>query len=141
MSGARLKPFPAPADPVPELLAEMLAELKAIRACLEGHDAEPPEPPAPLRQGDRQALERLLPVIAVQFPNCAFSVWELVDAAGRGTVAGNDMRLAIGGASPQRLGMLLRSCVDCGGVGQYQVRRAGQDASGARWELIAKLPA
>jgi hypothetical protein len=85
-------------------------------------------------------LERLLPVIAAQFQDCAFSVWELIDAAGRGTV-GNDMRLAIGGCSPQRLGLLLRSCADSGGVGRYQVRRSGQDASGARWELIANLPA
>jgi hypothetical protein len=51
------------------------------------------------------------------------------------------MRLAIGGCSPQRLGLLLRSCADSGGVGRYQVRRSGQDASGARWELIANLPA
>lgn len=131
---ARPKPLPTLADPALELLREVLVELRAIRAALEDRDAAEP---VPLRLADRQALERLLPVVAAQFPNCAFSVWELCDAAGNRTVAGNDMRLAIGGLSPQRLGLLLRSCAESGGVNRYQVRRAGQDGSGARWELIA----
>jgi len=114
---------------------EILAELRVVRRLLEERTA--PRAAGPLNVKDRRVLDRLLPVIAVQFPG-SFETWEIFDASRMPGIAGNDLRLALGALTAHRCGKLLRKAADSGVVvAGYRVTAAGRAGAGGRWRCVA----
>src|SRR4051794_1344163 len=60
-----------------------------------------------LRHGDREALRRLLPVLAETFAGVRFGAWEVLDVAENDTgIEGRNVKLAIGTLDARALGRL-----------------------------------
>ena len=115
------------------LLREIRDELRGLRADLAGCSTST-SPPA-LRKEQIEALETIIPVLAGVFGAARFSCWEAIDIAGQKTAEGANVRIALSGRNAQQLGKLLQLGLgrDFDGV---RVIRAGQDASGKRWQCV-----
>lgn len=118
-------------DPALALLADLVAEVRGLRADMAGRAA----PPA-LRKDQSDALAALLPVLAGIYGDSRFSCWECVDVANQKTVNGANMKIALAGRTAQQLGKLLAQGIgrDFAGI---QIVRDGSDANGNLWKCIA----
>lgn len=107
-------------------IVELLVEIRDLL-----RDRQTPKRPA-LDVQDRRALERLLPVLAEQFPD-GFEVWELLDVVDAGGIPAADMKIALADLSAHRIGKLLRRVTDHGGpVAGFRAVATGR----GRWRLI-----
>ena len=113
-----------------DLLRDISAKLSKLIELYEG--ARPPT--CALRFQDVEAMGKLMPVLAANFPG-AFAAWEVIDAAAQGGVLGANLRLVLGKRSAQQLGQLLARAAghDMGGL---TLRRMTSDANGARWQVV-----
>jgi hypothetical protein len=125
------------ADP---LLLEVLTEVRALRREVAELRAERERPAASLRAADRDALRKILPVLAAVYGQGRFAAWEAVDAANLPGVAGANLRLVLDGRDARALGLLLaRGAGADVGVG-VTVHRDGRDGDGARWRCRGVTP-
>lgn len=125
-------------DPLATLLAgqaEILAELAALREEVRGLRVSRDRAPT-LRASDREALSRILPVLAGIFGPGRFAAWEVLDlAAGRGADGAN-LRLVLGGRSAHDLGRLLARGAGADLACGVRVERDGRDRDGGLWRCV-----
>jgi hypothetical protein len=113
-----------------ERLDALIGEVRKLREAIENGA---PRRRADLDVRDRRALDRLLPVVAAQFPG-EFAVWELLDTVAAGGVSAEDMRIALGRMSAHHVGKLLRRAADHGDpVAGHRVVSVAR----GRWRLVA----
>ncbi len=111
------------------LLAEIRDELRLLRTL-----AETRSPINTLRNQDRAALRKILPVIAANFET-EFAVWELFDAASSADIIGANFRIVLKDQTPQRLGKLFQQTAGHR-IDGLTLQRQGRDANGAVWRCI-----
>jgi hypothetical protein len=114
------------------VLAEILAELKAIRGVLEARQqrARPV-----LRAQDVEALTAILPVLAGRYGSGSFAVAEVMEGARERSPAGADLRVVLGPRKAQSLGRLLERAVGHV-IGGRSVERVGDADGCALWRLV-----
>lgn len=114
--------------------AEILEELRGIRAAVEALAPADVAAGGPcLRRRDRDALARILPVLAGVFGGEPFATWEALDVAqnDKGS-AGENLRLVLGKRSANELGRLLQRGSGHS-VADIEIMRDGRAFDGVRW--------
>ena len=114
-------------EQIREAQHRLAAEVAALREAVE-RGREPERPP---KFQDRNAMAKILPVLADNFHG-TFGAWELIDCAEAKDALGADLRLVLGKLSTQQLGQLFQRTAghDFGGL---RIIREGRDGNGARW--------
>jgi len=108
-------------------LDAILDHVLAIRAVVDAQAKPAPR----LSKRDRNAMTKMLPVLAAHFHG-DFQAWELIDRAKADDVLAANLRIVIGKRSAQTLGILFARCQGHT-LGGIELRRSRRDANGRWW--------
>lgn len=87
----------------------------------------------PLRMRDAKLLEKLLPLVRVEFGDSTFGAGDVIRQA---NAASNTPLLnALQDLNSQRLGKLLGRAIHAAPISGHSVSAQGQDAAGKRWQI------